>query len=114
MNKESNEKPQGMEIAFGVVFENTFGGVTTKQVILDIRDSNLFETSNIFEEEGKTVIAMSGTMTLDKVDRILEERLTLAEVIEGVANFFGDTGIPEELIQILKEHSEKPPRFLSK
>ncbi len=105
------------EIHFGLVFEQTFDDKTDKYVITNVGEAAWCGANIIMSEEaGKLVISpMPGTTDLSDIHRILDESLTLEQIIDGMRNYWGNDGsVPEEIVQILSERSKEKPRLLTK
>jgi hypothetical protein len=102
-----------VEISFGTIFEQTFEGETDRYVITNIGEENWCAANPIQEVGGKLKISpMGGTTDLSDIHQVLDEKLTLGQIIEAMNNYWGDDGIPGEIVQILSERSKEKSRLL--
>lgn len=115
MSIERKDEPTEIEISFGAVFEHTSGEQTKKFVIIDVGTEEYLFSSSTWEEDGKLIVSLfSGTTTFSDIHQMLDEKLCLEQIIEGMKNHYGDGVITEKMIQLITESSNQPPRILTK
>lgn len=112
MSEGKETEPRKLEIEFGSVFEPDLEGKVSKHVVIDVGEGKQFFSSSFWEEDDKLLVGIPGTSELQNIKRVLDEKLTVEEIIEGMKNDLGAENVSENMINMVREASEKGPRVI--
>lgn len=118
MKKELGESASELEVCFGDVFEIRFAGDILENVVIDTTGPDFFAALALERgRKGKLFVAkIPGTCHLRSIHKATGERLSLEQIIQGVANFEKRQGneFPTEFAKGLERYSKLPPLVLTK
>lgn len=113
--REENEGLRSLEIGFGDEFISKFRGRNFQYIVVELHEGkNCCGASPIIRRNGKTEIGIDGTTTIEDIHKKTGKRWNIDQIIQGVQNYFSEMGVPEGVIKILSENSQKPPMILTR